>query len=127
MVDKLALFLLKRVKNEKTRDYVLKEAVKHLFCAVSAEDILKENPDGTLEFEGKTLPESYKKDLQEQANLLTSLLLWKVLQKDIEYQLRKKMFEETIINGDMVWGRLVVWMWDVIKTRLERLKRQNVK
>ena len=125
MIDKLALFLLKRIKNEKTRQFLLKEAVKHHFCAVSSEDILKENPDGTIQFEGKTLDATYKRDLQEQANLLTNLLLWKVLQKDIEYQIRKKMFEETVIKEDMVWGRLIVWLWDVIDTRISKLKNME--
>lgn len=120
LLVKLALYILKN--SEKERDIILTEAVKKLFCTVSADEILKENPDGTIQFEGKTLDASYKKNLQEQANLLTNMLLWKVLKKDVEYQLRKKMFEETVLNGDMVWGKLLTFLWDIINTRITRLK-----
>ncbi len=123
MLAKLALFILKHIKDESAKNAVLTEAVKHLFCTISADDILKENSDGTLKFEDKLLDFSYRKDLREQAKLLPNLLLWRVIQKDIQYQLRKKMFEEATITGDMVWGKLLIWLNDVIKTRIERLQK----
>ena len=120
MLAKIALFLLKHDK--KNRDIVLTEAVKHLFCAISADDILKRNKDGFMEFEGKVLSEGQVKSLKEQADILTNLLIWKVLKKDVAYQLRKKMFEEAVIQGDMTWGRLMTFLWDILETRIEKLK-----
>lgn len=122
---KLALWMLKSAKysDETTKNMVLTEAVKHLFNAISAEDILKENPDGTLNFEDKTLPVSYRKDLREQANLLPNLMLWKVLMKDIQYQLNKKMYLESQITQDMLWGKLITWLWDVLNTRIRSLQK----
>lgn len=125
MIDKsiiwLALLLLKLLKSENARHFVLTEAVKHLFNTVSAEDLLKFNIDGTIQFEDKVLPASYKKDLQEQAKLLPSLFLWKVLKKDIQYQLRKKMFEQTSVSQDLLWGKLITFYDDIIRTRIETL------
>ena len=125
VMAKLALWLLKQTKyaEPETKNLVLTEAVKHLFNTISADDILKENPDGTIRFEDKILPASYKKDLQEQANLLPNLLLWKVLQKDIKYQLNKKLFEEARITEDVLWNKLILWMNDCINTRIEKLKK----
>ena len=120
-----ALWLLRKGKyaDEATKNKVLSEAVKHLLNAVGPEDILKENPDGTIQFEGKLLMPNYRKDLREQAKLLPSLLLWRVLQADIKYRLNKKMFTESLITADVMWGKLLLWMNDVITTRLEQLKK----
>lgn len=120
----LALWMLKQSKyaDERTKNMILTEAVKHLFNTVSADDILKENPDGTIRFEDKILTENYRKDLREQAKLLPELLLWKVLQADIKYQLNKKMFEEPLITQDVMWGKLLVFYNDVIQTRIKKLK-----
>ena len=122
---KLALWLLKRAKYAppETKNLILTEAVKHLFNTISADDILKENPDGTIRFEDKVLTSSYRQDLREQAKLLSSLLLWKVLQKDIKYQLNKKMFEEARITEDVLWSKLLMWLNDCINTRIEKLKK----
>ena len=91
--SQLALWLIRRA-DEKTKREILKEAVKDLFCAISADDILKENPDGTMNFEGKLIDASFRKELRGQAETLERMFLWKILRKDIEYALRRKMFEE---------------------------------
>lgn len=121
---RLALWSLKKAKyaDEGTKNMILTEAVKHLFNTVSADDILKENPDGTIRFEDRVLTENYRKDLREQAKLLPELLLWKVLQADIKYQLNKKMFEEPLITQDVMWGKLLIFYNDVINTRIKKLK-----
>lgn len=125
LIAKLALRLLKKCKyaDKQTKNLILTEAIKHLFNTVSADDILKENLDGTIKFEDKILPSSYSQDLREQAKLLPNLLLWKVLQADIKYQLNKKMFEESLITEDVMWGKLLIYLNDIIKTRIEKLQK----
>lgn len=115
---KIALWILKKYKRQ-----VLQEAVKELYCGVTSDDILKENPDGTIRFEDKILTPDYKKNLREQAEIFDKLMLWKVLKKDVEYQLRKKMFEEAKCDLDVVWGQLATFLWDVIEDRLRKLRK----
>jgi len=117
---KLVLYLLKR-SDEKTKRDIIREAVKDLFCTVEADDILRVKGD-VMYFQGKALDQSYRKDLRAQAEIIENMLLWKVLRKDIEYQLRKKMFEEAKTDMDVVWGQLITWLYDVMKTRIEQLK-----
>src|SRR3990167_1164600 len=119
---KISLWCLKW-SDEKTKREILRLAVKDLFKAIDVEDILRRNPDGTWRFEDKTLDASYMKDLKTQADMLDKLLLWKVLKKDIEYQIRKKMFEEARIDLDVVWSQLLTFLWDTIQTRLQILRQ----
>lgn len=121
----IALWFICNAKytDERTKSKVLTEAVKHLFNTISVEDLLKENPDGTLRFENRVLTPAHKKDLQEQAKILEDLLLWRVLKKDLQYQLNKKMYLESEITADVMWGKLLLYMWEVIETRVKNLRK----
>lgn len=119
---KIALWCLKWA-DEDTKKAVLSQAVKDLFKAIGPEDILRRNNDGTWRFENKTLDASYIKDLKTQADMLDKLFLWKILKKDIEYQIRLKMFEEAKIDLDVVWAQLLTFLWDTIQTRIQRLRQ----
>lgn len=119
MLTKFTLWLLKRCNKRA----LLKEAVKDLYCAVSSDDILKSNPDGTIRFMDKSLTPDYKKSLKEQAEVFEKMMLWKVLKKDIEYQINKKMFKEAKCDLDVVWGQLLTFLWDVIEDRLSKIKK----
>jgi hypothetical protein len=121
-LTKITLWILKKA-DDKIRLEILTEVTKDLFYTISADDILKVNPDGTMQFEGKTLDVSYRKDLRAQAELLENMLLWKVLKRDVEYQLWKKTFYETSIQNDVVWGKLLTFLWDILKTRINQLKK----
>lgn len=118
---KIALLLLNHASESEKRE-ILAESVKHLFNAVSVDDILKENPDGTIRFEDKVLTPSYRIDLKKQAILLNELLLWRVLKKDVQYQINKKIFIESKCDLDIVWGQLLIFLWDIINTRISKLK-----
>jgi len=118
----LALWLLEAV-DEETKRQVLSKAVEHLFVSISVDDLLKENEDGTLRFEDKSLSHTYKKDLSEQAKILKSLLLWKVLKKDIQYQINRKMFVEGKVDLDFVWGQLLTFLWDIIEDRIDKISK----
>jgi hypothetical protein len=122
---KLALYVIKSQKytDEETRKLILGEAVAHLFNTVTADDVLKENPDGSFKFEDKTLPNIYRKDLKEQAKLIPNLLLWKVIQKDIQYQINKKMYQECKITTDMLWGQMILYYNELINERIKRMSK----
>jgi len=122
LVAKTALWLLKWV-DEGTKREILTEVVKDKFCIVGADEILKENPDGTMNFEGKLFDSSYRKNLREQAIMLDSLLLWKVLKKDINYQIVRKMYMEANTDLDNVWWKLLTYLQEVMQTRINQLKK----
>lgn len=117
----IKLLILLSKYNIIAKHIVLTEAVKDLFNTISADDILRFEKDGSIKFEDKTLPSVYKKDLQEQAKLLPNLMLWRIIKKDIQYQLNKKMFQESKITEDLLWGKLILWLYDCMETRIKQL------
>lgn len=101
---------------------ILTEAVKHLFNTVGPEDILKRNSKGEWVFENRVLHKAEVEDLQVQAISLINSKFWRVLQADIKFQLNRKMFLESNITMDMMWGKLVLYLNDIINSRIERMK-----
>jgi hypothetical protein len=118
-----ALEALKDTDDVKSKNALLTEATKKLFNTIGADDILRVDPETKLwVFQGKTLSEADMINLREEAKILRSMKLWRVLKMDIRYQLNRKMFEESRITMDLVWGKLILWLDDVIRTRLQTLK-----
>ena len=117
---KQLLEALKGQTDEQSKRQILAEAVKHLWHSVTAEDILRNDGKGWM-FEGLPVTETEFASIREEALRFTSMRLWKVLKKDIRYQIGKKMFEQAAHPDDVVWGRLLVFLNDCVSTRLQSL------
>lgn len=116
-----AIKALKKSDDVPAKNALLTEAVKHLFNAIDANDILHKEK-GQHVFMGRVLTESEYTSLCSEAQNLVGMRIWRVLKMDIRYQLNKKMFEESNITVDVMWGKLVLYLDDIIRTRLQKMK-----
>lgn len=128
MLKKFKLFIIRKaidwlreIDDADLKRAILTESVKKLYNAISADDILKQNTDGSFMFKGRPLTQAETTQLREEAALLKRMRIWIVLRTDIKYQLGKKMFEEAKVKDDIVWGQLLTFLNDIIKTRLEKM------
>jgi hypothetical protein len=112
-------------KDEKIK--ILTLAVKRLYNTVGPEDILKENELGQWISEGKQLSKTEKESLIIEAGTLLSSRLWKYLQSDIKYQANRKMFLLAKSEEDLTAGKLWLYTFDAIKTRLESISKGSGK
>ena len=108
-------------KDSKFKHRILTEAVKKLFNTIGPDDILGVNEDGSWRFEGRDLLQVEVKELQEAGKQFSKSKLWKVLETELKYQANKKMFMESQSDMDLVAGKLLLFLTDVIKTRLKRM------
>ncbi len=113
---------IKDSNNVLAKHEILTEAVKHLFNTIGPEDILKKDGKGQWIFEGRVLHKTEVEDLQVQALALLHSKLWKVLQADIKFQLNRKMFLESNITMDVMWGKLLMFLNNIIETRITNMK-----
>lgn len=116
-----AIRALRAVDDVDAKRAILTEAIKHLYIAISPDDILKQNVDGTWMFQGRPLTHAEVTQLKEEAAMLRGMRLWRVLKWDIRYQLGKRMFEEARLKDDLVWGQLLTFLDDVIRTRIAKM------
>jgi len=111
-----------RQTDDPRKHEILTEAVKRLFNAISADDILTEDAEGTWTFRGRPLTPPEVTQLKNEARAILGMKLWHVLKMDVSYQLSKKMFEEARTKEDFIWGQLTTWLFDVIHNRLRKMK-----
>lgn len=116
-----AIRKIKETDNKEAKQEILKLAVKNLYNSISEEDILHQNSDGNWVFRGRALTQAEIIRLKQEAVLLKGMRLWYALKQDIKYQLGKKMFEEAKCLDDILWGQLVTYLFDIIKTRIDKM------
>lgn len=101
---------------------ILTLAVKKLFNTISADDILKQTPDGSWTFEGKPLARVEVNALQAEAKHMAQSRMWKVLEKDMQYLANKTIFMNSKTETDIIAGKLVLFL---NKERNERVKKMS--
>jgi len=114
-----------REEDTKTKYRILSLAVKKLYNTISEDDILKENEYKQWTIAGKPINQGEKNLLIAEAKQFLNTKLWKVLQKDIQYQANRKMFILGKSEIDMIAGKLFLYTLDCIKTRLESFKKNS--
>lgn len=114
-------------KAGKEKIYILTRAVKILFNTIGSEDILRVHESGQWMFEGKPLNEQEKLLLISEATQFLETRLWKVLQKDIQWQTNRKMFLLAKTEDELTAGKLWLLTLDAFKTRLESMKGGSAK
>lgn len=108
-------------KELKERRVLLTLAVKKLFNTVGPEDILKPANGGQWMFEGKLLSKGQVELLMHEAAQIEQMLLWKVLQKDILYQVNRKMYLQSETDLHVVTSKFWLYTFDTFKTRLKSM------
>ncbi len=99
---------------------VLTDTVAHHFNTVGENDILRFER-GKWFAEGRELSEAEIKQFREEAELILKLPLWKLLEREIQYQANQTMFFKSQTETDILAGKLLLYYLDILKTRLHKL------
>lgn len=121
---KIWAWSLRRIKardDDAAKKAILAAAVAHLYNTITADDILRQLPNGQWMFRGRVLQTEEMAQLRDDAAILQRMKLWQVLRYDVRYQLSRKMFEEAKVPLDVVWGQLLTYLDDIMRTRLKKI------
>ena|SRR3990167_3011878 len=121
LIIKQAIKWLKEIDNQDLKREILTESVKKLYNAISADDILRQQSDGSWLFQGKPLMGVEVAQLKEEATMIRSMKLFYIIKQDLRYQIGRKIWEECKTKEDILWGQLITWIWDVINTRIKKM------
>lgn len=125
----MKLYIIKFLLNRLTvseKHNILTMAVKDLFNTVGHDDILQEK-EGQWIANGKILPDGVKQALVAEANHMLESKLWRIIESDIKYQANLRMYEKSQSETDLIAGKLWLYTFDVIKTRLQSLAKKSAK
>ncbi len=109
------------VRGPEEKKKILTLAVRRLYNTIGPDDILKEASDGKWTFEGKTMSEMMRGAVSAEAKLFAESTLWRVLRKDAQYHSNRRMFLIGKTETDMIVGKVWLYAFDAIMTRITSL------
>lgn len=125
----MKLYIIKYLLNklsDSDKHQILTMAVKDMFNTVGYDDILQEK-NGKWIFSGKEIPEGIKTAISSEAGHMLDSKLWKIIENDIKYQANLRMYDKAQTETDLIAGKLWLYTFDVIKTRLRSLTKGSAK
>lgn len=120
-IIKKSIQMLRDLDDYDLKKQVLTEAIKELYCVISSDEILRQEPKGVIVYKGRPLSGLEIAKLKEEALFIKNMKLWHMIQQDIKYVLGKKMWEECRTKEDLIWGMLATYLNDIINTRIKAL------
>jgi hypothetical protein len=99
---------------------ILTLAVRRLFNTIGADDILKPT-DGRWTFAGKVMEKGMQDLVMAEAAQFENSTLFRILEKDILYQVNKKMFIGSENIDHVITAKFWLYTFDAIRTRLRSL------
>ena len=118
-----AISYLREIDDQDKKREILTEAVKKLYTTIGEDDILTKKEDGSWTFLGRPLLSSEVAQLQQEAQLMAKTKLWYVIKTDIRYNLGRRMFEEARVKDDLIWGQAIVFLDEIIRRRIQKMKQ----
>lgn len=105
---------------------VLTLAVQDLYNAVGPEDIFR-RINGERTFEGKALPNAIAQQLIAEAYNFSKGRLWEVLKAELRWAANKKMFFESRTDGDLMAGKVMLYILKIIDDKLKQMVQETPK
>ena len=99
---------------------ILTKAVAHLFNTITEDDILKRQ-GAEYTFKGKPLMDAQIQSLRSQSEGWMESHLFEIIDYELKYQANRKMYLDSKNEMDMIAGKLIVYTWDIIKSKLKKL------
>lgn len=98
---------------------------KHLYRTITERDLLRQNKSGRLFIGDKMLNREQEENIREEAERLQNSVLWKLLVLDVKHNALQKTLHKAETIDDVIAGKLMLYIIDVIETRLSSLKRRG--
>jgi len=96
--------------------------LKHLFNAITEEEILKHNGKKFI-VGGKELPEADYRDITSGARAMKEMYVWKMLSKEMKWNANKDIYQKSQTIDDVLFGKAVLYTLDVMEKKLDKLSQ----
>lgn len=104
------------------RKFTINLLAKHLFKTIVEEDLLRVR-GGKMYVRGQELTQEQTEILREQAFALQDSMLWRYLKLDLKHQAIRKTLNDSQTMEDVISGKLLLYLIDVVEKRLENLHK----
>lgn len=120
MFARIALWCVRHISSKEEKHTVLSQAVQHLYPVMDEGTLLRKTSKGYV-YEGRVLDQVEVNELVEQAKLIQDLRLWNMIDAHVQQMAGKKMFFEAQTLDDLIAGKLILYTWDIQKSKLQQI------
>lgn len=112
---------MKENLRKRLRIRVLNLALKHLFKAVTLEDVIVIK-NGITYLDGKQLTKGDIVSLRSDAELLEESELYNLMKKHLRHQAHKKIYNDSVTTEDIVFGKAMLYNLSLMSNFLKKFK-----
>ena len=109
------------------KNYLRRKALhlltKHLFNAVTEEDVLRTTEKGGIMCKGKALSREMLDQMQNEAEYINNSITFKLLMDDMRYLANQTMYEKSGSFEDMMFGKAMLYNIEVLDKKLKKLAK----
>lgn len=109
------------IDTSEDRNLLLSLALKKVYNVTSSDDILRRDGVKTY-FKDRILTKIEIDTLKAETEAFQNSLLYKVLDAECRYQANKKIALESSTIAQLESGKLMLYIWDIVKTKLKNIK-----
>lgn len=96
---------------------------KHLFNAITEDDVLRTTDSGGIICRGKVLSKEEIEALRSEAEFLRNSVTLKLLLDDMQYVANKTIYEKSTSFDDILFGKAQLFVIDVLKKKIRSLSK----
>lgn len=110
--------LPKRLKNKLTHFIV-----RNLLKSITEEELLRVNNNGRIVCRGKVITREMQDQIQVEAEYIRNSITFGLIMDDMQYLAHQTMFEKSSKFDDMVFGKAMLYVTDVLKKKINNLAK----
>lgn len=108
------------------KDYLQKRfinwLIKDLYNTIDKDDILRVEK-GVVYYKGKALDKDGIQILRENAETFKNSKIWRLLRNQVKYEANKKMFNESRVPADILFGKATLYALAIIEDKIKELSK----
>lgn len=97
--------------------------IEDVFNTITEDDILRIKAPNVWVHKGKDLTPGQINALKSEARAFLSTGLWNILESELRWHAQKSTHDKAKTEEDMIAGKLMSYITDIIKTRLEQMTK----
>lgn len=105
---------------------ILNLIVKNLFNGITENDILRH--DGQILYQGKrALSRAEVREISNEAKIIKEMNSWYLISNELKHLANQIMYEKSKTIDDMIFGKVILFVVDIIDKKLTKLSTIDFK
>ena len=108
---------------KRLRNYLIHFIVRNLLKSITEEELLRVNKNGKIICRGRVITREMQDQIQVEAEYIKNSITFKLVTDDMKYLANQTMFEKSSKFDDMVFGKAMLYVIDVLIKKIHNLAK----